>query len=67
MSYSVYCHPCTYVASCVGLSHSTYSALESDGLINITLVLTGEPQKVPVDVMIIASVSNEILPSATGM
>ena len=52
---------------CIGLSHSSYSALESDGLISITLVLIGEPQKVPVDVLIIASVTNEVSPSATGM
>ena len=64
-------HVCTYVCicvgACVGLSHSKYSAQESDGLISITLVLTGESQQVPVDVVVIASVTNEISPSATGM
>ena len=55
-----------YVGSCVGLSHSKYAALESDGLLTVMLVLTGEPQLVPFDVVIIASVTNDILPSATG-
>lgn len=56
-----------FSVSCVGLSHSEYSALESDGLMTITLVLTGGSQLVPVDVVIITSITNEVLPSATGI
>lgn len=41
--------------------------MESDALLSIILVLTGETQLVPVDVVVIASVANEIIPSATGI
>jgi len=34
---------------------------------SIRLVLTGEPQKVPVNVTVIASVNKEVAPSATGI
>jgi len=53
------------VVSCIGFSQSTYHIRESDGLLNITLLLNGNPKSFPVNVMLKANVS-DLLFSSTG-
>ena len=61
-----HCNTSNLVA-CIGFSESKYSALESDGILTATLLLTGDSQLTPFNVTVIASITNDIIPSATGM
>jgi len=61
------CNITLILVACVGFNETKYSALDSDGLVTATLVLTGVSQLTSFSVMVIADVNNEIHPSATGM
>ena len=65
IKFFTYCTTSNLVA-CIGFSESKYSALESDGVLTATLLLTGESQLTPFNVTVIASITNNIIPSATG-
>ena len=56
----------SFLVACVGFNESKYSALESDGILTVTLVLTGESLSTPFNVTVIATVTNDTSPSATG-
>ena len=55
------------LVACVGFSESKYSALEFDGILTATLVLTGESPLTPFNVTVIANITSNIIPSATGL
>jgi len=63
----IYLQYCFDLVACVGFDVSKYSALESDGLLTATLVLTGVSQLTSFNVIVIADFNNDIVPSATGM
>ena len=54
------------LVACVGFNEHKYSALEPNGLLTATLVLTGGSLLTSFNVTVIANVTSDISPSATG-
>jgi len=50
----------------VEFASSTFSTFESDGLLEVTVMLSGQTQSQPFSVIVIAEANNLLLSAATG-